>query len=61
MELVLKYSNRWRPIISVPFAVGTVQGLVLEQLPNNLLTVTRSQVSLSSESIVDCVDTILLK
>ena len=44
MELVLRYTGRWRPIISVPYAVGTIQGLVLEQLPLNLFTLTRAQV-----------------
>lgn len=44
MELTLKYSNKWRPVVSVPFAVGTAQGAVLEKLPENLFTVTRDQV-----------------
>lgn len=44
MELVLEYSERWRPIVSVPYAIGTLQGLVLEQLPLNLFTLTRDQV-----------------
>lgn len=44
MELVLKYTQRRRPIVSLPFSVGLLQGLVLEQLPINLFTVTRAQV-----------------
>jgi uncharacterized protein YbjT (DUF2867 family) len=44
MEMVLKYSNRWRPIISLPFAAGIAQGFVLEKLPVNLFTVTQAQV-----------------
>ncbi|KZO98200.1 NADH dehydrogenase [Calocera viscosa TUFC12733] len=46
MQLVLEYSGKHRPIISLPFAVGKIQGAVLEQLPTNLFTVTRSQVRL---------------
>ena len=45
MELVLKYNQRRRPIISVPFWVGILQGAILENLPVNLFTVTRAQVS----------------
>ncbi|KAF8341308.1 NAD(P)-binding protein [Cantharellus anzutake] len=44
MELVLKYTGRKRPILSLPFVVGKAQGFVLEKLPTNLLTVTRDQV-----------------
>lgn len=46
MKLTLEYAELTRPIVSLPFALGTVQGAVLEQLPENLFTVTRSQVSL---------------
>lgn len=54
MELTLRYSKRWRPIVSLPFAVGAAQGLVLEQLPVNLFTVTRAQVEqLKSDNIVN--------
>jgi hypothetical protein len=54
MELVLKHSNRWRPIVSLPFAVGAAQGFVLEKLPVNLFTVTRAQVEqLKSDNIVN--------
>ncbi len=44
MKLVLTYTRRTRPIVSIPFAVGKMQGLVLEQLPPNLFTLTRDQV-----------------
>ena len=52
MELVLHYTGRWRPIISVPYAVGMMQGLVLEQLPLNLFTLTRAQVGESNAIII---------
>lgn len=45
MELVLKYTNRNRPILSLPYGVGMLQGFVLEKLPTNVLTLTRGQVS----------------
>jgi hypothetical protein len=45
MQLVLRYTHRRRPIISLPFAIGMLQGLLLEQLPNNLFTITRAQVN----------------
>ncbi|RDB28710.1 NADH dehydrogenase [ubiquinone] 1 alpha subcomplex subunit 9, mitochondrial [Hypsizygus marmoreus] len=44
MELVLEYNQRYRPIISVPYQVGMIQGAILERLPVNLFTVTRAQV-----------------
>lgn len=44
MKLVLTHTKRTRPIISLPFAIGKMQGLVLEQLPPNLFTLTRDQV-----------------
>lgn len=44
MQLVLKYTRRTRPIISLPFEVGVLQGTILEMLPKNLFTVTRAQV-----------------
>jgi len=54
MELVLKYNHRYRPIISLPFQVGMLQGAILERLPVNLFTVTRSQVKqLQSDIIVN--------
>ncbi|KAF9040468.1 NAD(P)-binding protein [Hymenopellis radicata] len=54
MEAVLKYNGRTRPIVSLPFAFGILQGAVLEQLPVNLFTVTRAQVEqLKSDNIVN--------
>jgi NADH dehydrogenase len=44
MEIVLRYNHRRRPIISLPFQVGMLQGAILEKLPVNLFTVTRAQV-----------------
>ncbi|KAG9051032.1 hypothetical protein FS837_000140 [Tulasnella sp. UAMH 9824] len=53
MELILKTTGRSRPILSLPFAIGTLQGALLEQLPENILTVTRSQVEqLKLDSVV---------
>jgi len=53
MELILKHTGRSRPIVSLPFAVGKMQGMVLERLPENILTVTQSQVEqLKLDSIV---------
>jgi hypothetical protein len=45
MELVLKYTNRYRPIVSVPFAVGRLQATILERLPESVLSLSRDQVS----------------
>jgi hypothetical protein len=45
MELVLKYTNRYRPIVSVPFAVGRLQAGVLERLPESIFSLSRDQVS----------------
>ncbi|KAJ3556518.1 hypothetical protein NM688_g1983 [Phlebia brevispora] len=54
MELVLRYTGRRRPIISLPYAVGTLQGLLLEQLPPNLFTLTRAQIEqLKEDNIVN--------
>ncbi|EJD03619.1 NAD-binding protein [Fomitiporia mediterranea MF3/22] len=54
MRLVLKYTGRRRPILSLPYAVGKMQGLVLEQLPPNVLTLTRDQVEqLKIDNIVN--------
>ncbi|KAI8800662.1 putative nucleoside-diphosphate-sugar epimerase [Cladochytrium replicatum] len=46
MELTLSQAGLRRPILSLPFFVGEMQGLVLEQLPPNLFTLTRDQVRL---------------
>ena len=44
MDLVLRYTNRWRPVISLPFGVGKLQAFFLEKLPSNLFTLTQDQV-----------------
>ncbi|KAG8966025.1 hypothetical protein FRC03_012668 [Tulasnella sp. 419] len=44
MERLLKHLRRKRPIISLPFGVGVIQGTVMEKLPENIFTLTRSQV-----------------
>ncbi|KAF8913093.1 hypothetical protein CPB84DRAFT_1760323 [Gymnopilus junonius] len=44
MRLILETTGRGRPILSFPFAIGKLQGAILEKLPTNLLTVTRAQI-----------------
>ncbi|KAI8816379.1 NAD(P)-binding protein, partial [Fimicolochytrium jonesii] len=46
MKLMLQQANMWRPVVSVPWFVGNVQGMVFEKLPLNLFTLTRDQVRL---------------
>jgi hypothetical protein len=46
MQLILDMTGRKRPILSLPFALGILQGAILERLPPNLFTVTRAQVRL---------------
>ncbi|KAI0697551.1 hypothetical protein BC835DRAFT_1405622 [Cytidiella melzeri] len=54
MGLVLKHTNRYRPIVSVPFAVGSLQAMVLEKLPPSMFTLTRDQVEqLKMDNIVN--------
>lgn len=54
MELVLKYTERRRLVLSLPFQLGLLQGSIMEQLPVNLFTVTRSQVEqLKGDNIVN--------
>lgn len=45
MQLVLKHTNRTRPIVSLPWTMGLMQGLIMERLPTNILTLTRAQVT----------------
>ncbi|KAI0078168.1 NADH dehydrogenase [Panus rudis PR-1116 ss-1] len=53
MELVLKYTGRTRTIIPLPFAIGKLQGAILEQLPQNIFTLTRDQVEqLKKDNVV---------
>ncbi|KZT41406.1 NAD(P)-binding protein [Sistotremastrum suecicum HHB10207 ss-3] len=52
MNIVLKYSNRWRPILPLPYTVGQVQGAIMEKLPPTIFSITRDQVSqLESDNI----------
>jgi len=44
MHIVLKYKNRYRPILSLPYAFGMAQGFVMEKLPENIFTLSRNQV-----------------
>jgi len=44
MMKVLEHSGIRRPIVSMPFIVGTLQGMVMEKLPQNLFTITQDQV-----------------
>jgi len=54
MEFVLKYSNRSRPIISIPFSLGRLQAAILEKLPPNLFTLTRGQIEqLKMDNVVN--------
>ncbi|CAG8452946.1 4391_t:CDS:2 [Paraglomus occultum] len=46
ISLTLSQAGIKRPIISLPWFVGTVQGFFLEKLPVNLFTITRDQVRL---------------
>lgn len=53
MSLVLEFTGRYRPIISLPYSAGMLQGLVMEKLPENLLTLTRAQVEqLKSDNVI---------
>jgi len=44
MQIVLKCKNRSRPILSLPYAFGMIQGFFMEKLPENLFTLSRDQV-----------------
>ncbi|KAF9648494.1 NAD(P)-binding protein [Thelephora ganbajun] len=44
MEIVLKCKKRYRPILSLPYAFGIVQGFIMEKLPENIFTLSRDQV-----------------
>jgi len=44
MQLVVDHTGRFRPIISVPWTLGELQGEVMQRLPINLFTITRDQV-----------------
>ncbi|THH07353.1 hypothetical protein EW145_g3437 [Phellinidium pouzarii] len=54
MQAVSKYTGRSRPILSLPYSIGKLQGLMLEQLPPNIFTLTRAQVEqLKVDNIVN--------
>jgi len=54
MQMVLDVTKRNKPIISLPFAVGMLQGYIMEKLPLNLFTVTRAQIQqLKTDNIVN--------
>jgi hypothetical protein len=53
MELVVKYTGRFRPIVPVPWFVGELQGEILQRLPTNMFTVTRDQVRFDSEVLAE--------
>lgn len=46
IQLTLDQSGIRRPIISLPWSIGMIQGLFLEKLPPNLFTITRDQIKL---------------
>jgi hypothetical protein len=43
MRIVLKCKNRYRPILSLPYAIGMAQGFLMEKLPENIFTLSRDQ------------------
>lgn len=47
MQQVLEYNGRRRLVLSLPFPLGKLIGMVSERLPQNLFTVTQSQVGTS--------------
>ncbi|KAF9460103.1 NAD(P)-binding protein [Collybia nuda] len=54
MQLILKYNHRSRAIVSFPFQIGLLQGMIFEMLPKNPLTVTRAQIEqLKSDNVVN--------
>jgi len=53
VELVICYTRRWRPVVSIPYSIGMLQGAVLERLPNNIFSVTRDQIlQLKKDNVV---------
>lgn len=44
MKLVVTHTGRYRPIISVPWKLGELQGEVMQRLPTSIVTITRDQV-----------------
>ncbi|TFY83552.1 hypothetical protein EWM64_g462 [Hericium alpestre] len=53
MDLVVKYSGRNRPIVPIPWALGKLQGAILEKLPPTIFTISQSQVEqLKKDNVV---------
>lgn len=53
MEITLKCKQRYRPILSLPYAFGTLQGFLMEKLPENIFTLSRDQVKqLKQDNVV---------
>ncbi|GBC06044.1 hypothetical protein RclHR1_06590004 [Rhizophagus clarus] len=46
IQLTLDQAGIRRPIISLPWSIGMIQGIFLEKLPPNLFTITRDQIKL---------------
>ncbi|KAF8481813.1 NAD-P-binding protein [Russula ochroleuca] len=44
MTLVVVHTGRFRPIISVPWKLGELQGEIMQRLPPNVFTITRDQI-----------------
>ncbi|CAJ0887375.1 5396_t:CDS:2 [Entrophospora sp. SA101] len=54
IRLTLTQAGLRRPIISLPWSIGYLQGLLMEQLPINLFTITRDQIKLlRKDNVVD--------
>ncbi|CAG8589992.1 13116_t:CDS:2 [Acaulospora morrowiae] len=61
MKLTLNQAGMRRPIISLPWSVGLVQGFFLEKLPPNLFTITRDQLKLLQKDNIVSEDPNILK
>ncbi|CAG8608818.1 18780_t:CDS:2, partial [Racocetra fulgida] len=60
MQLTLSEAGIKRPIISLPWQIGLIQGYFLEKLPKNLFTITRDQIKLlKKDNIVSNMEGIL--
>ncbi|KAF9245766.1 hypothetical protein BU15DRAFT_85459 [Melanogaster broomeanus] len=57
IDLVLLRTNQWRPIVSIPYSIGMLQGAVLEHLPDTMFTITRDQIKqLKMDNVVTSPD-----
>ncbi|KAF0413250.1 NADP-binding protein [Gigaspora margarita] len=60
MQLTLSESGIKRPILSLPWQIGLIQGFFLEKLPKNLFTITRDQIKLlKKDNVVSNMEGIL--